>query len=242
MMIASTRNPTQDSEGVYGLQAGASSCSVSVLIVDDCTLYREGLAAIIPSESAVADVRAAHDLGSLHASIGSCTPDVILLNLASIGSRTLLSTARTISPESRLIVIGVSEDDEEQIVACAEAGVAGYHLRTESLHDLLQLIQAVAMGETKCSPRVTAVLLRRLSALAARHRPASTVLTLTAREDQILRLLHVGLSNRQIATRLCIEVHTVKNHVHSVLVKLGVRTRAEAAAVLESTSMSPAHT
>ena len=75
------------------------------------------------------------------------------------------------------------------------------------------------------------MLLRRLSTLAARRQPVAKELVLTAREAQILRLLEMGLSNRNIADHLGIAIHTVKNHVHSVLTKLGVSTRAEAAAL-----------
>ena len=75
------------------------------------------------------------------------------------------------------------------------------------------------------------MLLRRLSALAARPQPEAKELVLTARQAQILRMLEMGLSNRDIADQLRIAIHTVKNHVHSVLTKLGVSTRAEAAAL-----------
>jgi DNA-binding NarL/FixJ family response regulator len=136
-----------------------------------------------------------------------------------------------ISPNVRVIVLGVSEDDESEIVACAEAGVVGYHMRTESLDDLLVLIREVAAGKSFCPPRVSAILLRRLSALASQRPPAGKELVLTTREAQILRMLELGLSNQDIATHLCIAVHTVKNHVHSLLTKLGVSTRAEAAAL-----------
>jgi DNA-binding NarL/FixJ family response regulator len=74
-------------------------------------------------------------------------------------------------------------------------------------------------------------LLRRLSALASRRQPAAKELVLTAREAQILRMLELGRSNRDIAAQLAIAVHTVKNHVHSLLTKLGVSSRAEAAAL-----------
>jgi DNA-binding NarL/FixJ family response regulator len=94
------------------------------------------------------------------------------------------------------------------------------------------LIHEVAAGESSCSPGVSAILLRRLSTLASqRRRPAARELPLTAREIQILHMLEAGLANRDIAGRLCIAVHTVKNHVHSVLTKLGVSSREEAAAL-----------
>lgn len=201
----------------------------SILIVDDCTLHRENLAAILVANgTAIPSV--AWDLPSLISALDDTTPSIVVLNMATRDSEMLLQAAREISPNVRVIVVGLSEDDESEIVACAEAGVAGYHLRTESLDDLLVLIRRVVAGESLCTPRVSAILLRRLSALASQRQPAVKELVLTAREAQILRMLEMGLSNRDIAARLCIAVHTVKNHVHNVLTKLGVSTRAEAAA------------
>ena len=166
---------------------------------------------------------------SLISAFGHDTPGIILLNIATRDSAALLRVMAEISPNSRVIALGVAADDESSIVMCAEAGVAGYHLRTESLDDLLALIPRVAAGETFLSAKISAMLLKRLSALAA-PRPVARELVLTEREDQNPQ----GLSNRDIATRLCIAIPTVKYHVHSVLTKLGVNTRADAAALFRS--------
>jgi DNA-binding NarL/FixJ family response regulator len=210
-----------------------------VLIVGDCTLYRDYLAAVLASHGAIAP-GVAWDLPSLVASYETTVPRVILLDMSTRNSAMLLRQALKLSPHVRVVVLGVSEDDESEIVACAEAGVAGYHLRSESLKDLLVLIHKVAAGESLCSPRVSAILLRRLSTLASQRQPAAKELVLTSREIQILRLLEMGLSNRDIAEQLCIAVHTVKNHVHSLLAKLGVSTRAQAAALARATAFTDA--
>ena len=201
-----------------------------ILIIDDCTLYRENLAAIF-TMNGMAAPSVAWDLPSLVTALEDTTPSIVLLNIATRDSALLLRAAMEISQNVRVIVLGVSEDDESEIVACAEAGVAGYHMRTDSLEDLLVLIRNVAAGGTCCSPRVSAILLHRLSALASQRQPAAKELALTTREVQILRMLELGQSNQDIATQLSIAVHTVKNHVHSLLTKLGVSTRVEAAAV-----------
>lgn len=200
----------------------------SLLIVDDHTLHRENLAAVFASNGAAP--ASAWDLQSLSASLTSNPPDLVLLDLDTRDCRTLLHATLEICPQARVIVLGMSEDDDAGIVACAEAGVAGYHLRTESLDDLLSLIRKVAAGESPCSPHVSAIFLRRLSALAAKRKPATRQLVLTRREVQILRMVELGMTNREIADELHIAIHTVKNHVHSVLTKLRVSTRAEAAA------------
>ena len=204
-----------------------------ILILDGCTLQRENLAAVF-AVNGTSMPTVAWDVPSLHASVDVATPDIVLLNMLTSDNVTLLNSLRETCPHAKVIVVGISEDDESEIVACAEAGVAGYHLRTESLSDLLVLISKVFDGESLCSPRVSAILLKRLSALAAQRQPEARELVLTAREIQILRMLEIGLSNREIAEQLFIALHTVKNHVHSILGKLGVSTRAQAVAVSRS--------
>jgi DNA-binding NarL/FixJ family response regulator len=176
----------------------------------------------------------AWDLPSLSAALGEAAPEIVLFNMGTRDNMTLLRRVRDMCPEAKMIVVGISDDDESEIVACAEAGVAGYHLRAESLGDLLTLMSRVARGESLCSPKVSAILIRRLSTLASQRQPVVKELVLTTREIQVLRLIESGLSNQEIADRLYIALHTVKNHVHSVLSKLGVGTRAEAAAFLRS--------
>lgn len=205
-------------------------CDTSILVVDDCKLYRENLAAVLAANEAVAPT-VAWDLLSLRAALSERTPDIVLLSMSTEGSTELLRTITGSTPHAKVIAVGVSEGDEPTIVACAEAGVSGYHLRNESFDDLLLLIGKVTSGGSACSPRVAAILLRRLSVLASERKPDTGELVLTAREIQILRMLEMGLSNREIADQLCIALHTVKNHVHSVLGKLGVSTRAQAVAV-----------
>jgi DNA-binding NarL/FixJ family response regulator len=207
-----------------------------ILIVDDCKLSRENLAAIFLLNG-IAAPSVAWDLPSLVLALGDPEPSIVLLNMATRGSHLLLQAAMDISPNMRVIVLGASEDDESEIVECAEAGVAGYHMRTDSLESLLGLIRNVAAGKSSCPPHVSAILLRRLSTLASRPQPAVRELALTTREIQILRMLELGRSNRDIATQLRIAVHTVKNHVHSLLTKLGVSTRAEAAALSRTIQM-----
>ena len=203
--------------------------SARILIVDDNKLSRDNLAAALREHGQAVVV--AWDLPSLLGLDQSLHPDVVLLNVTTRDSQALVGAALNLAPSVRVIATGVSEDDETSIIACAESGVAGYHTRYQSFDDLLSLIVTVIDGGTSFSPRVSAILLRRLSSLASERHPSTKELFLTAREAQILGMLRIGMSNREIATQLCIAVHTVKNHVHSVLSKLGVSSRAEAAAL-----------
>lgn len=210
--------------------------SVRMLVVDDCTLQRENLVTVLCEGDNTPAPAVAWDLPSVLAVMNESPPDIALLSMTTRESIALLHAIRGEWPQAKVIVVGLSEDDESDIINCAEAGVAGYHLRTESLFELLSLISKVVNDETICSPKVSAILLRHLSTLAAQRRGGRRDLDLTAREMQILKMLDLGMSNRDIAEQLCITLHTVKNHVHAVLRKLGVSTRAEAAALHRASS------
>jgi DNA-binding NarL/FixJ family response regulator len=202
---------------------------IQLLIVDDACLYREGLASALGQESWVGAVCTAADMQAALGYLTSFHPNVVLLNMATAGSAAILAAMLRTVPSIRVVALGV-RDVEDEVVACAEAGVAGYLLRQQSLAELAQVVQSVARGETLCTPRTTATLLRRVATLAAARPPVPTPGYLTAREREILQLIDQGLSNKEIARRLSIEVRTVKNHVHNILEKLQVNRRGEAAA------------
>jgi DNA-binding NarL/FixJ family response regulator len=134
-------------------------------------------------------------------------------------------------PGTPIVGFGV-EEVEGEVLACAEAGLAGYVPCDASLDDLVMRIQSVFRGELMCPPRIAASLFRRLESASANAAPAATALALTSREREVLTLIGGGLSNKEIAGRLNIEVSTVKNHVHNLLEKLQVTSRAQAAARL----------
>lgn len=207
---------------------GSFRAPLRVVICDDCKLNRECLALALRSHGMRVDC--VGDLPSLFGQLEAGPPDVLLLNIGTPDSATLLQVGLDIGPDVRVIVTGLSADRESDIVSCAEAGVAGLHLRTESLGELLELIRNPAQDEAVCSKAVSAVLLRRVYSLVGQRNPELPDPVLTERENQILHLLEEGLSNQQIATRLSVSIHTVKNHARSMFSKLGVNSRTEAIA------------
>ena len=143
-----------------------------------------------------------------------------------------LALAELGAPEQKVVVLGIAER-EADVIAWAEAGAAGYISREASRDDLRAALEAAVAGETIASPRVVAALLRRLNAVAhASPLERYGAETLTPREQQVARLVGEGLSNKEIARQLCIEVATVKNHVHHILGKLEVSRRSQAVAYL----------
>jgi two-component system, NarL family, nitrate/nitrite response regulator NarL len=203
--------------------------AIRVMVLDDTRLYREGLAHSLGGEEWVAAVDTASGAEAALDRVGGFSPDVVLVNMATVGSVAILGAVVGAAPHACVVAIGVSERGDD-VVICAGAGVAGYLLREASLADLRATIESVTRGEVRCSPRVAATLVRRVASRAAEGRSGVGRTNLTVRERQILGLIDQGLSNKEIAQRLSIEVRTVKNHVHSILEKLQVRRRGEAAA------------
>lgn len=202
---------------------------VRIVLIDDDRLARECLTAQLSTHGF--DVTEAWDTPSLLMAVGADTPSVVLLNVNTRDSATLLQVGLDTAPGVQVSVFGLREDDDATIVNCADGGATGLHLRSESFADLLTVLHAAARGESSCSPAISAILVRRVYALAANPDPDTALPVLTAREEQILKLIEDGLSNQEIASRLTVALHTVKNHVHSLLTKLGVSSRAEAVAV-----------
>jgi len=204
---------------------------IRIVIMDNTRIYREGLAQILEREPEIDVVATTADLDETLSRIRERRPEVLLFRMTESESIPLLDGIAKATPGVRIIALGVSETEDE-IIACAEAGVAGYVPRDGSFQDLVATINGVARGEVRYSPRIVAPLLRRVATLAAERQPRTTLAHLTPREREIAQLITTGLSNKEIARHLSIEVRTVKNHVHSVLGKLRVRRRGEAATLI----------
>ena len=154
-------------------------------------------------------------------------PDIALLDMA---MNDAFSVARQLGRDggtSRIVALGMAENEVE-VLNCAQMGIAGYVTREASIADMLDTVEATARGEVHCSPKIAGSLFRRIAALSTERANGSTPNALTARESQILRLLQQGMSNKMISRSLGIELPTVKNHVHSILAKLGIHRRTEA--------------
>ena len=200
-----------------------------VAIISDIRLYREGLADVLGRRPEV-DVLGTAANGEVALDcVGRLRPDVALLDMAMLGGIATMRALAAAAPEVKVVALGVPEV-EPHVLACAEAGVAAYVPREGSLDDLVTTLKAVAVGEVLCSPRIVAGLFRRVATLALERRAERATRGLTARETEILKLVDEGLTNKEIGRRLCIELPTVKNHMHNILEKLQLGSRGEAAA------------
>jgi two-component system, NarL family, nitrate/nitrite response regulator NarL len=202
---------------------------ITLVLIAPVRLYREGLAALFVGRSGF-EVAAAVGREDGLAEVQARNPSVVLIALGQGAGAPLVREIVATAPGTRVVMLGISDDDPE-VLPLAEAGVAGYATTEASGDEIVSIVESVSRGEMPCSPRLAATLLRRVATLAQEQRPSSALGSLTARERQIVELLGDGLSNKEIANGLQIEVATVKNHVHNILEKLNVTRRAEAAAL-----------
>ncbi len=212
------------------MRTSALQIVIRILIISVIRLYRDGLAFVVGRDGTL-DVVGAFDSvehALERADADARPPDVVLLDTTDPNALADMRRVSAEFPGVKVVALGVARDDRD-VIACAEAGVAGYVFRDASVEELLATIESAARGELRCTPEMAAMLLRRVANLA-RHGDVTSAAHITRREREILRLIDRGFSNKQIAAQLCIEIATVKNHIHNILEKLGVRSRAEAAA------------
>jgi DNA-binding NarL/FixJ family response regulator len=200
---------------------------IRVAIVDDQTLIREGLAALLALSPDLQVVGQAADGQAAIQLAATLTPDVILMDVRMPGTNGVAATREICRrfPSTRIIVL-TTFDDDEYVFQSLQAGAAGYLLKNADPDYLADAIRAVHMGDSILDPAVTTKVIQR----AVSADPAAPLLTerLTPREREILRLMVGGATNAEMAARLCLSEGTVKNHISHILDKLGARDRAQA--------------
>ena len=194
------------------------------MIADDHRVVRDGLCYLLSQEPDVEIAGEAGD-GQQAVDIAAATrPDVLLLDLYMPGldGHAVISALRD-TPHRPAIVVLTSATDDEHLVRAMHAGATSYLLKTASAEHVIAAIRDAAAGTASLSPE----LLTRLT--QALRRPPDPLQPLSPRERDVLRLIARGLSNRQIARDLAIGEQTVKTHVRSLLTKLGLQDRVQAA-------------
>ena len=217
--------------------ARQSALPIRVTIVSDIRLYREGLARALAAqpEVEVAENMVEEVLLKLRGS----QPDIVLADSAIV--RTTELAARAAANGVRVVAFAVAEEDEDEVLACARVGVAGFVERNATMEELLTTLRTASRGEVRCSPRIAGLLVGRVAALPGSSSQPGDNLPLTRRQRDIVAFIERGLSNKEIAIRLGIGVATVKNHVHYLLRKLQVHRRGEVAAVARGFALLRTH-
>ena len=200
-----------------------------VVLVDDHPVYREGLARLL-SQSGVEVVAQAGNGPDALSIVEEAAPDVVVMDLNMPGMSGVDVTRKLVerNPASRVLVVSVSAQ-EEDVTEAILAGASGYVLKDGPVEEGVAGIQAAANGESLISPRIATMLLRRMRLDGPSEIEAPVTTPLSERELQVLRLVAEGKGNQEIGEALYIGQSTVRNHISSILMKLQVDNRVQAA-------------
>ncbi len=205
---------------------------IHIMLVDDHKLMREGLRILLELEPDLRVIAEAREGQAALDAYASHQPDVVLMDVRMPGMDGVEATWRLRErwPGARVIIL-TTFDDEEYIFEGLRAGARGYLLKDVSGAELADAVRKVAAGGALIEPSVARKVLAEFARLAPPARAPEQGLPepLSEREREVLRLLALGLSNREIAERLSLAEGTVKNYVTNILQKLGVRDRTQAA-------------
>lgn len=208
------------------------NASARIAVIHHSRLFRESLAYALSRNESLILCWHGSGLEDVPREWGSPVPNIILVEMTDASRVALMKVNNLKSewPGSKIIMLEVPERDET-VLACIEVGGAtGYVTDNGSLDDVFRAIRSVMLGETLCPPRVAHLVFSRVSELS--QQIGSTCLqsskSLTRRERAIISAIERGLSNKEIAAQLGIEVSTVKNHVHNILDKLKQHDRQSA--------------
>ena len=212
---------------------------IRVLVVDDHTLFRRGVIALLGANPRFEVVAEAGDANEAHQRTAATQPDVILLDnhMPGVLGVDALAGFKAVAPQARVLMLTVSED-ERDLAAALRAGARGYLLKTMDSEMLASAIQRTMAGESVVSPEMTSKLVSAFQ--AGQGAPAAPALaaevdpihSLSPREREILTLIARGASNKEMARTLGIAEATVKIHVQHILRKLNLSSRVQAAVYL----------
>lgn len=208
-----------------------STEQISVLLVDDHTLFRKGLAELLEQRGSIRVVAMAGNVDEALALFEQTQPDVVItdLNMAPQGGLALMRALRAREWPGPVLILTVS-DAEEDLADAMRAGVRGYLLKDMEPEDVVDAVKRAVRGETVVAPSMTLKLVNLLQGGDTLVSGKAEALNqLTAREREILDYLAQGLPNKAIARALDISYDTVKIHVKHILAKLNLTSRVEAA-------------
>lgn len=202
--------------------------SIGIYIVEDNRLFREGLVFMLAEIEDLAVVGSSDNGQEAMEQIKSLDPALALIDISLPDDEGIYLTEslRREKPNVKVIIIGIPNLSDE-VMSCIEAGAVGYVLKEASFDYLIQTIRAAIRGESFITPRMASFLFIRMAELSADKTEQNSI-QLTPREVEIINEIAVGLTNKEIAQQLFIEVQTVKNHVHNILDKLQLHNRLEA--------------
>lgn len=217
--------------------SGQPSSPIKVYVVAENRLLRETLVRLFRKRSEINIVGDTCCSESSLGDIASAKSDLLLLDCFNANSRSddWLGDLQESIPELKVVLFGMDEDPDLFIQA-VRRGIAGYVLKNASATDLLEAVRAVAQGEASCPPRLCKVLFKALASGATGEKDArgTTQFELTQRQKQLMSLVAMGLSNKEIAANLNLSEFTVKNHIYRVMKQVDAQSRHEAVSLIRN--------
>ena len=217
-------------------QAADSVPPIPVLVFLICRvrLYCTAIASLFGSQTAITLVGIGNQDDKVITALDAASVDVVLLDIGNAGALAWAAELIRERPHTRVLGFGV-DDEPANVIACAQAGLWGYVPSTASIVELIAAARRITAGNTVCSASMAEGIFRHLRGSATGASACRVEASLTPRQQQIVRLIGDGLSNKEIARRLSLGSSTVKNHVHDILDRLQVSRRTEAVARLRHT-------
>jgi DNA-binding NarL/FixJ family response regulator len=216
---------------------------ISLVLIDDNRLLRDGIVAMVHRQPGLKVLAASADANEALDKVRRARPDIVLVDFGLEGhdSLSLTATVHGEVPQAKVIVMGLLSSQQD-VARYVLAGASGFVMKDASFEEFFTTIRAVAAGAQVLPSQLTKSLFSQIARNAAVKDEARALeaVRLTSRERQVIDLLGEGLSNKEIASRLHIAVHTVKSHVHNVLEKLALHSRLEVAAFSHASGGSKA--
>lgn len=203
--------------------------NIRIVLVDDHPLFREGVATTLAEEADIEIVGQGESADDAVRLVNELLPDIILLDISMLGGG--IVAARQINevyPVVKIVMLTVSEHDDD-VVSALQAGARGYILKGIGGDDLINIVRSVNEGASYVSPDLAARLLVEMKNGAGPNEPPDSLTGLTKREEQILKHVSHGLSNKEVGRELSLQEKTIKHYMTNILQKLQVRNRVEAA-------------
>lgn len=201
-----------------------------IILIDNHVLFREGLASLLQNQPDIQVIAEARSIKEVYPLVCDLEPDLILVDLGARPAEGLDVIREICIRKPKIAVLIISnEESDELVLQSLHNGARGFLLKNSSLEIVLASIRAMVQGEVALSRKMTRRVIDEVFAMERNGKNYRSVMdSLTTRENDVLRLLASGATNRQIAGKLFISENTVKIHVHNILEKLQLRNRREA--------------
>jgi len=232
--ISDTKEKSEGAHVVAGnhkhIEATKRTEVISVLLVDDHLLMREGLRQLFSLEEDIRVIGEAVDGIEALQKVRQLRPDVVLMDIHMPGVDGITVTQQVVRefPEIAVIILSMQQQNQ-QVLQAVKSGARGYLLKTASVHEVAEAIRVVRAGSVFVAPEMTDMIVKEYRRLSEGAHGQQNIETLQAKEVEIVRYVAMGMSNKEISEKLAYSEKTVKNYLSTIFQKLHLRDRTQVA-------------